>query len=31
VGRRTGELIADEIVAGAQHPLLDPFRPGRFA
>lgn len=26
-----GELIADEIVRGTPHPLLDPFRPSRFA
>jgi glycine/D-amino acid oxidase-like deaminating enzyme len=26
-----GELVADEIVSGTTHPLLDPFRPDRFA
>jgi glycine/D-amino acid oxidase-like deaminating enzyme len=26
-----GELVAAEIVSGAPHPLLDPFRPSRFA
>jgi hypothetical protein len=26
-----GELIIDEIVTGARHPLLDRVRPGRFA
>jgi glycine/D-amino acid oxidase-like deaminating enzyme len=25
-----GELIAEEIVQGTPHPLLDPFRPSRF-
>ncbi len=25
-----GELLAEEIVTGAPHPLLAPFRPGRF-
>jgi glycine/D-amino acid oxidase-like deaminating enzyme len=31
LGLIAGELIADEIVTGAPHPLLDPFRPGRFS
>jgi glycine/D-amino acid oxidase-like deaminating enzyme len=30
LGLIAGELIADEIVTGDAHPLLDPFRPGRF-
>jgi glycine/D-amino acid oxidase-like deaminating enzyme len=31
LGLIAGELIADEIVHDAPHPLLDPFRPSRFA
>lgn len=31
LGLIAGELIADEIVTGTPHPLLGPFRPGRFA
>jgi glycine/D-amino acid oxidase-like deaminating enzyme len=31
LGLIAGELVADEIVHGAPHPLLDPFRPSRFA
>jgi glycine/D-amino acid oxidase-like deaminating enzyme len=30
LGLIAGELIADEIVHEAPHPLLDPFRPSRF-
>jgi glycine/D-amino acid oxidase-like deaminating enzyme len=30
LGLIAGELIADEVVTGAPHPLLDPFRPSRF-
>jgi glycine/D-amino acid oxidase-like deaminating enzyme len=31
LGLVAGELVADEIVTGTPHPLLDPFRPDRFA
>jgi glycine/D-amino acid oxidase-like deaminating enzyme len=31
LGLIAGELVADEIVTGRAHPLLDPFRPDRFA
>jgi glycine/D-amino acid oxidase-like deaminating enzyme len=31
LGLIAGELVADEIVTGTTHPLLDPFRPDRFA
>jgi glycine/D-amino acid oxidase-like deaminating enzyme len=31
LGLIAGELIADEVVHDAPHPLLDPFRPSRFA
>ncbi|HEX5812404.1 MAG TPA: FAD-dependent oxidoreductase, partial [Pseudonocardia sp.] len=31
LGLIAGELVADEIVTGTPHPLLDPFRPDRFA
>jgi glycine/D-amino acid oxidase-like deaminating enzyme len=31
LGLIAGELLADEIVTGTPHPLLAPFRPGRFA
>jgi glycine/D-amino acid oxidase-like deaminating enzyme len=30
LGLIAGELVAEEIVAGTPHPLLDPFRPDRF-
>jgi len=30
LGLIAGELIADEVVHAAPHPLLDPFRPSRF-
>ena len=30
LGLIAGELIADEVVTGSRHPLLDPFRPSRF-
>jgi glycine/D-amino acid oxidase-like deaminating enzyme len=30
LGLIAGELVADEIVSEAAHPLLDPFRPDRF-
>jgi glycine/D-amino acid oxidase-like deaminating enzyme len=30
LGLVAGELVADEIVRGTRHPLLDPFRPSRF-
>jgi glycine/D-amino acid oxidase-like deaminating enzyme len=30
LGLIAGELIAEEVVQRAPHPLLDPFRPGRF-
>ncbi len=30
LGLIAGELVADEIVTGTPHPLLDPFRPDRF-
>ena len=29
-GLIAGELIADEVIRGTPHPLLDPFRPSRF-
>jgi glycine/D-amino acid oxidase-like deaminating enzyme len=31
LGLIAGELVAEEVVTGAAHPLLDPFRPDRFA
>ena len=31
LGLIAGELVAEEIVSGTPHPLLDPFRPDRFA
>jgi len=31
LGLIAGELIADEVMRDAPHPLLDPFRPSRFA
>ena len=31
LGLIAGELVSEEIVSGAPHPLLDPFRPDRFA
>jgi glycine/D-amino acid oxidase-like deaminating enzyme len=31
LGLIAGELVSEEIVSGTPHPLLDPFRPGRFA
>jgi len=31
LGLIAGELVADEIVTRTTHPLLDPFRPDRFA
>jgi len=31
LGLIAGELVADEIVSGTAHPLLDPFRPDRFS
>lgn len=31
LGLIAGELIAEEIAQGGPHPLLDPFRPSRFA
>jgi len=31
LGLIAGELVAEEIASGAPHPLLDPFRPDRFA
>jgi len=31
LGLIAGELVADEIVTGTTHPLVDPFRPDRFA
>jgi glycine/D-amino acid oxidase-like deaminating enzyme len=30
LGLIAGELLAEEIVSGEPHPLLDSFRPGRF-
>lgn len=30
LGLIAGELVAEEIVSGTPHPLLDPFRPDRF-
>ena len=31
LGLVAGELLSEEIVSGTPHPLLDPFRPDRFA
>ena len=31
LGLIAGELVSEEIVSGLPHPLLDPFRPDRFA
>ncbi|MPR09460.1 NAD(P)/FAD-dependent oxidoreductase [Microvirga tunisiensis] len=31
LGLIAGELLADEIVTGEAHPMLEPFRPGRFS
>jgi glycine/D-amino acid oxidase-like deaminating enzyme len=31
LGLIIGELLADEIMTGERHPLLEPFRPGRFS
>ena len=31
LGLIAGELVSEEIVSGTPHPLLDPFRPDRFA
>ncbi|MFL6132716.1 MAG: NAD(P)/FAD-dependent oxidoreductase [Nocardioidaceae bacterium] len=31
LGLIAGELIAEELAQGGPHPLLDPFRPSRFA
>jgi glycine/D-amino acid oxidase-like deaminating enzyme len=31
LGLIAGELVSEEIVSGSPHPLLDPFRPDRFA
>jgi glycine/D-amino acid oxidase-like deaminating enzyme len=31
LGLIAGELVAEEIVSGTPHPLLDPFRPERFS
>ena len=31
LGLIAGELLADEIVTGVSHPMLEAFRPGRFA
>jgi glycine/D-amino acid oxidase-like deaminating enzyme len=31
LGLIAGELVSEEVVSGLPHPLLDPFRPDRFA
>ena len=31
LGLIAGELVSEEVVSGLPHPLLDPFRPARFA
>ena len=31
LGLIAGELVSEEVVTGLPHPLLDPFRPDRFA
>jgi glycine/D-amino acid oxidase-like deaminating enzyme len=31
LGLIVGELLAGEIAAGERHPMLEPFRPGRFS
>ena len=31
LGLIAGELVADEVVSGERNPLLDAFRPSRFA
>ena len=31
LGLIAGELVADEILSGRRHPLLEPFRPERFS